>query len=1136
MGYRKPSAEWARELLRHVSADCDRASWFEIACALHSGLGASDGWPVFRDWSQTAAALFDDAAARRLWKSLDGSGGISWGTLIWRAQEGGWKVPKRAKRHVLMTYWVIRDSAGAPQALKVRYWDTTDREKTDRWATPAPGFVDMNHDSSYEWGLKRRSQKSIPLYGAEKLATKPAACRTVIITEGGADADALEPIAAEHDAVVLAVMIGAPTVPNVEVFEDVVAAVKAGAIDEVLLWPDQDDNGVGQRLMGHVGKQIVNAGGPAPGIIDWQVPEQIAASTKGAGAADWAKAGAQPPLPDLIAEAKPWEPPRAGRPRKDGGQPLRGDGEDGKQEKGSTPTAARLENGRVQIEVETGRREAWMMKTVDALVKVGEEDDRHSLYENTINTGKNELWSRLAPKRSGNVESDTNITLGGKALLIERASREDIVSQVDKHVFLYRVVQKNNGESVEKPVELSTSQAGIMLSHYAIRQLENTGARFRPLVSVVEAPTISPNGTLIRKSGYDSESGLYANFRTEDWNIPECPDEADADEAVDLLYDVVSEALWQKDKEDIYKAAWLAALLTVAARSYVRGNVPGTFISGNTAGTGKGTLCDIISAICLGRLATKMPPVGGRSKDADAEERKRLTSLALRGETMIVIDNVPAGSPYGNPAFDMALTTGSDNNPGEYADRLLGLNEIADAPIRVVPFVTGNGLEVVGDLGRRGIMIRLHSTHADPAMRPYKRYPRVVVHCLAHRKELLSAALTIVLAYKNEVSAGKKVQLEEAAGSFGDWSDRIRAAVCRYTGHDPWEANRELRETAQPERRQLWTLLEAIYRNLGGDEFTLHQINDACNRSDDSSFLEPIADAVDDLSLAPPHPRSDRPVNTNALGVYLSKHKDGGGSFVVHRGTGRKWFVSLGETAPKDLLQKRDAEQATRDLLADFPKDFSVLDHVVAPDELAEILGKLDGAELLALRDAYKDGSKLAKQAREEMAGDENASYTKVWTGQVMSRNDYLADRYPEYGAVERAQAYFHEVVSRLAERTCEDHDEKLTWRISPGDLKREVNFIALRAVEEAVRELGPDADDEAVTDRAYRLAIVDTGKEPNSTRDEIVAAINHLVASRHLPQGIVDRLRERPGSSAVYLGLEPLSAPLPDEARRRRE
>ena len=89
-------------------------------------------------------------------------------------------------------------------------------------------------------------------------------------------------------------------------------AVAENEIDEVLLWPDKDDSGVGQRFMGHVGKQIVKAGGPPVRIIDWEVPAQIAEDAKGPGGADWAKAGQKPSLPDLIDAAEPWEPPRPG--------------------------------------------------------------------------------------------------------------------------------------------------------------------------------------------------------------------------------------------------------------------------------------------------------------------------------------------------------------------------------------------------------------------------------------------------------------------------------------------------------------------------------------------------------------------------------------------------------------------------------------------------------------------------------------------------------------------------------------------------------------------------------------------------------------------------------------------------------
>ena len=71
MGRRKPSTEWAQDMLAHITAECDRETWFEIACALHSGLG-TDGWPVFLEWSRTAPQRFNHTDAQKLWSSLTG--------------------------------------------------------------------------------------------------------------------------------------------------------------------------------------------------------------------------------------------------------------------------------------------------------------------------------------------------------------------------------------------------------------------------------------------------------------------------------------------------------------------------------------------------------------------------------------------------------------------------------------------------------------------------------------------------------------------------------------------------------------------------------------------------------------------------------------------------------------------------------------------------------------------------------------------------------------------------------------------------------------------------------------------------------------------------------------------------------
>ena len=75
---------------------------------------------------------------------------------------------------------------------------------------------------------------------------------------------------------------------------------------------------------------------------------------------------------------------------------------------------------------------------------------------------------------------------------------------------------------------------------------------------------------------------------------------------------------------------------------------------------GKGKCVSIISEVVAGRPIAVMAPV-----EDDAEQRKRITALAIEGATLVLIDNIVGN--LGGPSMDAALTA------TEWSDRILGL-------------------------------------------------------------------------------------------------------------------------------------------------------------------------------------------------------------------------------------------------------------------------------------------------------------------------------------------------------------------------------------------------------------------------------------------------------------------------------
>ncbi len=243
----------------------------------------------------------------------------------------------------------------------------------------------------------------------------------------------------------------------------------------------------------------------------------------------------------------------------------------------------------------------------------------------------------------------------------------------------------------------------------------------RPIVGVIEAPTMRPDGSILSVPGYDPATRLFYRPNTTFEPVPESPGEWDAQQARDDLLDLVSEFPF---KDENHKAVWLAGLLTVIGRASFSGEVPLFAFDGNCPGTGKSKLVDLVSLIASGR---RMPrTIWPAGKNADEEVRKRITSLALVGERFTLLDNID--SPLGGGPLDAALT-------GEtWSDRLLCTNKTSGAlPLLITWFASGNNIQFRGDFIRRALQARLESLLENPEERNGFKYPDLNGHVLANR-------------------------------------------------------------------------------------------------------------------------------------------------------------------------------------------------------------------------------------------------------------------------------------------------------------------------------------------------------------------------------------------------------------------
>lgn len=436
------------------------------------------------------------------------------------------------------------------------------------------------------------------------------------------------------------------------------------------------------------------------------------------------------------------------------------------------------------------------------------------------------------------------------APVMRRGRREWVTERLSVDAVFLKKTTKGRGANKEEVI-LATAPPQWIAAHVLERA---SYPEYKNLNGVVTAPTMRRDASVLQVPGWDLASGLVYMPRTTYRAVPQEPSVTEAVAARDRLLDVIVDF----PLKELGRAGWLAMLFSFCARDLVDGPVPLFAINAPTAGTGKTLFVRAPHLIAFGTDVTvmSMPP--------DEEElRKQITTTLLAGDPVVLLDNVT--QPIGGDSLEAVITA------PKWKARLLGTNEDSGTlDVRIVWAVTGNGLSLVGDMGRRTLLIDLESRHEKPEERTDYSHAerageeRFLAWLRARRADLVVDALTCLRAWHVH---GRQGQTREW-GSFTSWASTIGRAVTWLGLPDPTLARGTEDSTLDAARAALAVIFDAIGRLGNTRGVTAGDLVKVAfpSRHEPPNGEDDLAEAIAALT---PNAKGDGPTRARLLGRRL---------------------------------------------------------------------------------------------------------------------------------------------------------------------------------------------------------------------------------------------------------------------------
>ena len=366
--------------------------------------------------------------------------------------------------------------------------------------------------------------------------------------------------------------------------------------------------------------------------------------------------------------------------------------------------------------------------------------------------------------------------------------------------------------------------------------------KYLPFLSgLAYQPYLRDNGSLVKESGYDEKMGMFGVFDSQNFSIPENPTREDAEKALHLISELISEFSFAHESD---RAAAFSAILTAVIRPSLA-HSPMFHVRAPQISSGKSFLCKIISA-----FATPHRSAPTSFPHDDEECKKLLLSELMRSPAVIEFDNLTSDL-VAYKSLCSVLTE-------EFMrGRILGVSKTIAVNTRALFLSSCNNVGPIKDMLRRCITINLDTECETPATRLYKN-PNLLDNLFSERERYVSAALTIIMAW---IKAGQPQQGAKELNGYKQWSELCRQPLLWLDMPDP-VLSLFNSFNDDPERDTLGHLLKEWHSLFASAPKMVRQAVNAAEQIDNEEFREILHDIAGER----------HEINRRILGHYIKRN------------------------------------------------------------------------------------------------------------------------------------------------------------------------------------------------------------------------------------------------------------------------